>query len=1356
MPHPVSASTSASTSAEPAAVVAGPIRELDTAALALKALVENIVAALDAEHAAAAAAAVAAAASASASATSGSDAQAGVSDAMLGRAHFTAAHVLEPLTSGLEKAAALSDNHLLRCLEVLSVFTGSAWFSSIVLDSQNAIVDTVRALFSHSRATARKLAIGCYVAVAHFARSEGEDELVAELVADIVSWLETHAAEWRQDAASPAANATLRTYVLALSSLVAAVPSAFTPHLATVLDTLTLVIADPADREHVSDSVVELSEAVLLALRAVVLALSTSLPPRLLDAIKGLATSAVTFDPNFQGSSPATDAAGPADESMAVSEGSDNDDDDDLLFDSEFEDSDEGFTDDDEDISWKVRRAGWQLLTAIISSTPGVVATLFETSLSLFVARFDEREPTVQTHAFETFVALLEQTYAFADVNDHALAILRDSLPSVVASLARVADARVESSRVGAINVFLALLKLVGVAGLAPDYPQWHRVFRAGLAASRKYTDDVRIATLAGIRAFFTALPSSLAQLGSLPAVQVVTELVPDVVALATLDCDYRLTVAALHGLASLFPHLEGCMTRDEIAGEAFTTLVSPVFAALDALLSAANVYTDVRKVVLSAFAELVVSACAVAVPPRLVTAMDPLFVAFAAKLDSDVIRSASVAALCRMCEAAVPPPSLVAHLPTVLAKLCDFLVLASRPLKQHALLAIRLVVTSYASALETAALSADTQTLVATILKRIGASLLSPRDVLLATTAIETALALAPFVGPASFRRTTEADVLKLATAPTTTGAVDECGDAILAYYSFLVSSGAMSLDDLTAALIGLATTLTCLDDLPRSAFVIFGRILGRAASSNPDVSATAAATAHLAVVRQYGLCIQAATAAKAKLAAKRAKLAAKVEASEGAVAAEAEASSSSRSGSGASASASANAAAHRATLKKTEDQLAAVLAEIDALREAEPADIGGALVATYALGELAARDDLTSVEGLFDAVVVLLSSLDDQIRSAGAFALGRALLGAPSTFLPQVLDVLASANASSLYFIVQAFDHMFTAAQASGVALVSMSDLQPALETMQTGLFAAAAELPAGDGTRNLIARVLGLLARGALDCQLGILAGKLQHVDEAPSEAETALVALRTALAPPLVVATALACVDRILPLLLPLLGHTELDVRAAAVGTVAFVAKFYARALAAPAAPDAGLDHALPLLYALVEPNPDLVETVNRGPFKQKIDHGASVRAAALDCMAIILSKLPDRLDMAEFVRTVVSVGMADTQHPVKLLAHRTLVHMVALLPIPLAQWTEAIIDALRKSLDARPKVTHQLAIQQHTELVESALKVVAAISASPHLASPRWNAWVASEVTTGQHADTYARLVAASAKDAARS
>ena len=76
---------------------------------------------------------------------------------------------------------------------------------------------------------------------------------------------------------------------------------------------------------------------------------------------------------------------------------------------SEFED-DNVAHDDDDDTSWKVRRAAIKVIEAVISARPEQLKVLYQRYAKMLVKRFKERDDNVKCNVLEAFQLLLKTT----------------------------------------------------------------------------------------------------------------------------------------------------------------------------------------------------------------------------------------------------------------------------------------------------------------------------------------------------------------------------------------------------------------------------------------------------------------------------------------------------------------------------------------------------------------------------------------------------------------------------------------------------------------------------------------------------------------------------------------------------------------------------------------------------------------------------------------------------------------------------------------------------------------------------------------------------------------------------------
>ena len=161
--------------------------------------------------------------------------------------------------------------------------------------------------------------------------------------------------------------------------------------IAEIFPLLNNQVRKVLDSSQSHDTTNELAEAGLYAIESL-----SKKAPREIDAfinqILQLAQTAVVFDPNYN---------------------YDFGDGDDQGFDDEeggwpgFEDE-EMAPDDDDDTSWKVRRAAVKLIEAITNSRPEMLREVYKVYARLLAERFKERDENVKCNILETFRVLLK------------------------------------------------------------------------------------------------------------------------------------------------------------------------------------------------------------------------------------------------------------------------------------------------------------------------------------------------------------------------------------------------------------------------------------------------------------------------------------------------------------------------------------------------------------------------------------------------------------------------------------------------------------------------------------------------------------------------------------------------------------------------------------------------------------------------------------------------------------------------------------------------------------------------------------------------------------------------------------
>lgn len=131
----------------------------------------------------------------------------------------------------------------------------------------------------------------------------------------------------------------------------------------------------------------EIAEACLSTFESLVKKCPREIGP-FIDRILDLSFNLISYDPNYT-----YDESG--DTQMEEEE-------DDAGWGSDFEDDNIG-NEDDDDTSWKVRRAATKTIEAIIASRPEILKSFFQKYLKPLVGRFKERDDNVKCNILEAF-----------------------------------------------------------------------------------------------------------------------------------------------------------------------------------------------------------------------------------------------------------------------------------------------------------------------------------------------------------------------------------------------------------------------------------------------------------------------------------------------------------------------------------------------------------------------------------------------------------------------------------------------------------------------------------------------------------------------------------------------------------------------------------------------------------------------------------------------------------------------------------------------------------------------------------------------------------------------------------------
>tara|TARA_B110001452_G_scaffold18888_1_gene15310 strand:+ start:241 stop:3870 length:3630 start_codon:yes stop_codon:yes gene_type:complete len=513
-----------------------------------------------------------------------------------------------------------------------------------------------------ARAAARKRAIACIASLS----AALPDKLLGQLVASIVS---------KMDEKGITADLR-RTYIQTLSAISRSGGYRLGKQLELVVP---LVLQQCSPAKASGDA--EMCEACLQAFDSFVLRCPKEAATFQAEIAK-TALQYISYDPNY-------------DDDM------DEDQDEAEDEDEEMEDDDDDGADysDDDDVSWKVRRAAAKVLSAIIISSPAKLAELFPEVAPVLIGRFKEREENVKMDVFATFNDLLQQVAAVAQVEASAIdamavdgpvgtsALLQQEVPRIVKAVSRQLKEKSVKTRVAGFHCLRQL-----VTTLPGCLAQHSALLVPGIDKALKdaSSNNLRIEALVFLQIALASHPPAVFQ-PHLAALQ------PPVIALVS-DRYYKITAEALRVAAELVKVMRPEPPKADFD---FKPYVAPMFACAKARLQSLDQDQEVKECAISCMG-LVLShlgdACAAELPAVLPILLE--------RLRNEITRVTTVKTFQRLASATMDM-QLGPVLQPVVAELCSFLRKASRPLRQTSLAALETIVSFHGAQLGAADIGA-------------------------------------------------------------------------------------------------------------------------------------------------------------------------------------------------------------------------------------------------------------------------------------------------------------------------------------------------------------------------------------------------------------------------------------------------------------------------------------------------------------------------------------------------------------------------------------------------------------------------------------------------------------------------
>ncbi|TPX71656.1 hypothetical protein CcCBS67573_g06084, partial [Chytriomyces confervae] len=943
------------------------------------------------------------------------------------------------------------------------------------------------------------------------------------------------------------------------------------------------------------------------------------------------------------------------DEDEEMEQDADADDEMDEDADEEGDEDEEGYSD-DEDMSWKVRRASAKTLSSIINTRTELIESFFDNVAPTLVKRFKEREESVRVEILATFITLIRQVGALHGVSGGAGNVaakkavrgiqVTSLLQNLVGKLSKTLSKELNGKSVPTRQSGFILLRELAVVlegGLQDTFGQFVASIQASLAtstteAAKKHGKgpkpinnlNLKIEVLDFLK---VALPLHHPSVFS-PYLQ---NLVPPIVA-AISGKFFKVTSEALVVSVELVKvirpfssnHLDDAMVVEEVpstpaspkAAEYIHSLYKTVFARVNV----ADLDVEVKERAILALVTLLaqtVDLTGVSAQEVQSTVL-PLLIE---RLRNELTRLTTVKGFKTLCESPFCGSQAGALLDlqsvletSLVAELCSFLKKANRGLKVASLGTLTSVFTKYGSTVseqsallvlqETPAVFADTDMNVFPLAVDLLAVIADARG---SSSAVLAAAKDATVAGKI---------VQVIMEGPHLVGYGTAGLDALVAFWRVLVVKGGVAFfDEMVALLTAAAET----KGLAKSSFRPIAQSL-------------------------------AALIVEAKAFSKLSEYVAKVQ----------------------------DASAHENAI----------------------------YLALNVIGEVGRSIDLSANHPtLQDSLLALFNSPSEEIKHAAAFALGNVALGNLSIYMPLLIQASKEGGKRRYLILVALKEVIARSSTTSNHSKAHVdSPLKPYSKDLWTLLFSST-EQAKEEGTRTVIAECLGKLA--VQDPALYLPELESGVSSESSAVRSTVVLAIRYTFTDASGTGAALhasvvafdEALSQVIVQFLRLLTDADLSVRHIALATLNSAAHNKPYLIIDT------LPELLPLLYQETMIREDLIRTVVMGPFKHKVDEGLDARKSAFECMYTLLERCLSKIEIFAFLDRV-AAGLSDPAQEIRMLNHTMLQRLVATSPAALASRLDTMVAPLKEALATVPKTNAvKQEIEKVNELVRSSVRAV---------------------------------------------
>ena len=884
--------------------------------------------------------------------------------------------------------------------------------------------------------------------------------------------------------------------------------------------------------------------------------------------------------------------------------------------------SDEDYGSDDDDSSWKVRKAAVRLISAIISSRADALYVLYDELVDGLISRFKEREENVRLDIISAFTNLVSTTQDPSKISESERYGLERGFPNLskmkvngglerqnsqesrlqskIPSLLKAIYKQLASSSIKTKSAVFVLLQTLVKTLPGTFYNDLSGLFDLSYKSLDEKNQTLKLDAL-----YFMRLAIENHQYQIMESPSLVKSIIPKIIPSVNEDW-YKIIAEALRVIGTVIIVIRSeDSLKEKIIDTELKGLTSSLYNSIVPRLEALDIDQEIKD-------------CAIHVSGQLVAYLgdhlekaetENILNILKLRLDNEVTRISSLRSMIFISQSPLQI-DLSSILADVLTNVAMFLKQQSRLLKQTCLKTLNAILISSSSS------SKDffSEALMNPILKEL-ASLINDSDLSLAKDALKVSVVVfncfpesAKSINEIIFPKATQ-----LAFSPLLQGS---CQQALIDFFqTFVVHKvEGMSFEDTLKSL-----TSQSLQDLPRQSIINLAKCIA-------------------------GICLKSDAKSRDK------------------------------------------------SVKKFS-------------KDIQEGDHAEKHLALLCLGELGQQLDISTSSDLKDLILSCFGGEQEDIKMAGAFALGHLAVGNVSLYLPTVLhSVDTTTQHPHQYFLLVALKEMIMV-----YANLNLQFLEY-IDHVLPGLIVHCKSEE--EGVRSMVSECIGALLIMHGDKIIEPLLNVLENLEDKFSRRSISTSIRHFLSRHAQKVDCSLSIQDVLtssrMDSLLSLLSDSDLEVQRSALLMVNAAIRHQADLIRGKLR-----ESVVPILFNIMQFKQERV--VDLGPFKHKVDDGLPLRKAALVSIESIIDVVPGYLDINHFISKL--VPRLSDKDEIKMQSHQILSKICSYAPSSLVGSLDLFIDPLLKTISKNPSKDGQAGpeIERAIDLIRSGVKVVVLIN-----------------------------------------